>query len=241
MPRSFRLATFATFATFATLPAVLGACVASAPPTHLAPQVQLGPGQRTRPQRVLVLAASCGSVDYRCPREYGDTVDGIVRGGMEFAGYALVDTADLRNVTRQRHETHETERTTSASRTDTTTERPLDFDDHSTTVARSESETTHSVVDLDGPAFEDLTVAERRDLLREAGADAVLVVRVVVGATTGVWTPDQNVEVLIKLGVDDGGTMAWASRCMASSEQFSNVRSALENAARCAVSGATGH
>ena len=222
-------------------PALLvSACVSNAPPPRLAPQVQVGPGQNRRPQRVLVLEASCGSVDYRCPREYTDTVDGIVRGGMEFAGYALVEPDQLRNRTRQREETHETERTTTASRTDTHVERTLDFDDNSTTVAQSETETTKSTVHLDGPGFEDLTVAERRDVLREAGADAVLVVRVVVGATTGVWAPDQNVEVMVKLGVDDGATMAWASRCMASSNDFSNVRSALENAARCAVSGATG-
>lgn len=231
MPRTILLA---------ALPALLGACVSSAPPPALAPQVQLGPGQGTRPQRVLVLAASCGSVDYRCPSEYTETVDGIVRGGMEFAGYALVEPDQLRNVTRQREETHETERTSTASRTDSHVERPLDFDDNSTTVARSETETTKSTIHLDGPGFEDLTVAERRDVLREAGADAVLVVRVVVGATTGVWAPDQSVEVMVKLGVDEGATMAWASRCMASSNDFSNVRAALENAARCAVWGATG-
>src|SRR5688572_7255137 len=120
---------------------LLAACVSSAPPPRLAPQVQLGPGQSRRPQRVLVLDASCGSVDYRCPREYTDTVDGIVRGGMEFAGYALVQADQLRDRTRQREETHETERTTTASRTDTHVERPLDFDDNSTTVARSETET----------------------------------------------------------------------------------------------------
>lgn len=220
--------------------ALTASACASAPPPPLAPQVQIGPGQRTRPSRTLVLTASCGSVDYRCPREYTDLVDGIVRGGMEFAGYALVQTDDLRNQTRQRSETHETERSSSASRTDTHIDRTMDFDDRSTSVTRSERETQRSTVELDGPGFEDLTVAERREVLREAGADAVLVVRVVVGATTGVWSPDQNVEVMVKLGVDSGDTMAWASRCVASSNDFSNVRSALENAARCAVSGATG-
>lgn len=44
---------------------------------------------------------------------------------------------------------------------------------------------------------------------------------------------------MVKLGVDHGRSMAWAARCVANARDFDSVSSAPENAARCAVHGAT--
>lgn len=223
---------------FLLIALALSACATSKPPPVLQPQVQIGPGSHTPARRVLVLSASCGSMEFRCPREYIDSVDGIVRSQMDFAGYALVDPDTLRNRTRERHETHEegSERTASHS----TTEEKPNFAPDTTTIHTSESvtETEHHTIQLDGPGFSDLTVSERRQILTEAGADSVLVVRVVVGAEHGTWSSNQHAEVMIKLGVDAGDTMAWASRCVASSSEFASISAALESAARCAVQGA---
>ena len=94
---------------------------------------------------------------------------------------------------------------------------------------------------LDGPGFDDLSIDERHEVLAGSGADGVLVVRIVVGGQVGVWVPNQNVEVTVRLGADQGDVMVWAARCTASSNDFSTVDAALENAARCAIHGATGH
>ena len=64
-------------------------------------------------------------------------------------------------------------------------------------------------------------------------------VRVVVGGRRGVWAPDQAVEVVVKLAVGGGATMAWAARCTASAREFASVNAALEYAARCAIDGGT--
>ena len=216
------------------------ACASAPPPPPLTPQVQPGPAAGATPRRVLVLQASCGSIEFRCPREYIATVDQIVRSSLEFSGYALVSAEQLRNQTRSRHETHEASTTTTESSTTTTVVRPLDFDDRVTTEGATTTTTESSTIVLDGPGFDDLSVTERQEVLAKAGADAVVSIRMIVGALQAGWTPNQNVEVMVKLGVEQGDAMVWASRCMASSNDFSTVTGALENAARCAVYGGTG-
>ena len=215
----------------------LAACGGSRPP--IVAEVQPGPAHGAKPNRVLVLQASCGSVEYHCPPDFARTVDNIVRGGLEFAGYAVVDAETLRLQTRQRHvEQHTADEATQTLSTTRTEGNILPIGDTTThdqvTTTHSESELTI----LDGPGFDDLTVDERKEVLAKAGSDAVVVVRIVVGGTTGVWMPNQNVEVMVKLGVNQGDSMAWATRCSASSNDFSTVTAALENAARCAIHGA---
>ena len=216
---------------------MLAACGGSRPP--LFPEVQPGPAVEARPNRVLVLAASCGSVEYHCPSGFAKSVDGIVRGGLEFAGYNVVDAESLRLQTRQRHVEQNDSSTTTSSHDVTHVEGNI-IPIGSTVTSEGSSTTTSSseLTILDGPGFEDLTVDERREVLDKAGSDAIVTVRIVVGGTTGVWRPNQNVEVMLKLGVNQGDSMAWASRCIASSNDFDTVTAALENAARCAVRGA---
>jgi hypothetical protein len=196
---------------------LLAAC---APQQHrgpLAPDVQPGPAAGARTGRVLVLAPTCGSAEFRCPKNYIETVDAIVRATLEFTGFAVVDPERLRLQTRQRTETREL------------TESPASAVEKTTIV-------------LDGPGFDDLTPRERDEVLDHAGADSIVVVRVVVGAKTQSFSAmaNQNVEVMIRLAVDKGDTMAWASRCMASSADYATVTETLEQAARCAVFGGTG-
>lgn len=231
---SLRLASFATGL-------VLAACGAPRQHVALTPQVQTGPANGAPAGRVLVLHAACGSLDHPCPPSYIETVDNIVRGGLEFAGYNLVEAESLRNQTRTRHEEQSTTTTNSSSQNVTDHERSLAPDDRITDTRNSSSETRTSYVVLDGSGWEDLSVDERHQVLAKAGANSVLSVRIVVGANVGVWTPDQNVEVTVKLGVQQGDAMAWAARCLASSNDFATVNAALEHAARCAIYGGTGH
>ncbi len=115
----------------------------------------------------------------------------------------------------------------------------MPFDRTVTTGSESERSQQTTTTVLTGASFDDLTVPQQKAVLAEAGADAVVVVRVVIGAHHGAWQ-GQNVEVMAKLAVDSGATMAWASRCNADSGAFANVSAALEHATRCAIQGATG-
>ena len=73
--------------------------------------------------------------------------------------------------------------------------------------------------------------------------DWLVVTRVIVGAQQGLvpTQPYQTVEVMVRLAVNRGDTMAWASRCAATSSDAMTVTTALEQAARCAVFGGTGN
>lgn len=235
LPRASLLA----LASLAALASAVG-CANQRQPPVLYPQVQPGPAAQARPNRVLVLPAACGSVEAQCPPSFITTVDTIVRGGLEFVGHNLVESETLLNQTRQRHEEQTSGTVTDSTHSTTKVERPLAFDhkvEHQSDSVHTQQ--SRSVI-LDGPIFEDLSVTERHELLQQVGADAVLSVRIVIGGTIGIWVPNQNVEVMVKLGVDQGDAMAWASRCMASSNDFTTVDAALEAAARCAIYGATG-
>lgn len=224
----------------AALVVSLSGCTTQRQPPVLHPQVQPGPAAQARPTRILVLPAACGSVESQCPPSYITTVDTIVRGGLEFVGHNLVESEALLNQTRERHEQQDSKTTTDSTTSRTENQRTLGFDD----AVNHQSDSVHTEqsrsVTLDGPIFEDLSVGERHELLQQVGADAVLSVRIIIGGTIGIWVPNQNVEVMVKLGVAQGDAMAWASRCMASSNDFTTVDAALEAAARCAIYGATG-
>ena len=121
----------------------LAACTPKRAPT-LVPEIAPGPAASVRPNRVLVLASTCGSLEVHCPSEYVQTVDTIVRGGFEFAGYAVVDSDTLRKDTRQRHEEHDDTETQTASRTHTDVEQDLNpFDTHVDTTGQSDTRTHH--------------------------------------------------------------------------------------------------
>jgi hypothetical protein len=214
------------------------AACAGAPPAPPQGEVAWGPARAARPNRILVLSATCGSVEFHCPREYVETVDAIVRSGLEFDGYHLVETRDLLAKTRARQETLDTAVSHEHATSTGVHDGPLVPRAEDTGTVDRSSESEHRTVVLDGSVFEDLAVGERKAVLAEAGADGVVTVRLVVGAEMGMWNPDQGIEVLIKLAVADGDVMAWASRCTSRSGAFQTANAALENAARCAVAGA---
>lgn len=204
----------------------------------LHPEVTRGPATVAAGTRVLALRAFCGSAEYPCPPEYADTVDAIVRGGIERWGYQVVASEQLVKETRARHETRTSETTTDAARVRTDHSTDLSpFNSHTTTDTNRVTRKEGSTVTLDGSTFADLTPDEQREVITSARTDSVLTVRVVVGGQLGVWVPNQNVEVMVKLAAKDGDAMAWASRCTASSNDFATVSGALEHAARCAVQG----
>lgn len=226
-----------------TLAPLLLLLAQSCTPTRLPalqPQVNYGPAASVKPKSVLVLQATCGSTDGVCPPHFLATVDTIVMSGLEFAGYAVVDSSKLRLQARKRHEEHGTSTTTTTTKSETEIVRPLVIlDQHASSATTTETTTDVTYVVLDGSNFEDLSVDERHQVIEKSGSDSVATVRIVIGGKVGAWLPNQNVEVMVKLGVRRGDEMAWASRCTASSNDFTTVTAALEHAARCAMHGVT--
>ena len=215
-----------------------GAGCAEHASTVLHPEVQRG--SAAQPGKVIVLSAQCGSVERRCPDSYSAAVDEIVRSNLEFGGYALIDPTTLQDGTRDRHEVREStdvnEKTEAKTSHDTFGVRTGGTTGSGQTWRVTEKKT----VVLDGPTFDDLSIEARRSVIARSGADSILTTRIVVGANAGVWSPDQNVEVQVRLGQGPDDTMLWASRCTASSNDFATVNAALESATRCAMMGATG-
>ncbi len=204
--------------------------------TALRPEANMGPGAAVRPTKTLAMSATCGSAEFECPDSYIDTVNSIVRSSLEFKGYALVlpEQLNAQNLDRQATTDKSVTNTTNESHGDTRglllRRETVDTNSTSTTEVKS----SHIVVT--GSTFADLSVADRVMVMQQAGADSVVVTRVVVGAMTGVWTPNKNVEVMAQLTVDGGNTVAWAVRCTAPSGAFGTATAALEGAARCAMS-----
>jgi hypothetical protein len=230
------------------LATLLAACVSLAPlagcgggtqqaTVAMMPEVQWGPARERKPKKVLVLGATCGSVELRCPEGYVEAVDGIVRSGLEFNGYGLVAEGQLLKETRKRSETIDTSSAAQASHSETVEDGTFVFREKTRTDTSFTSQSEQRHIVLDGSLFEDLSVTDRQQVLAAANADSVAVVRIVVGATTGIWTPEQTVQVMVKLGIGEDDQMSFASRCTTASGAFATVNAALESAAQCAVKG----
>jgi hypothetical protein len=218
-----------TACSFVFLAVVATACATTGPtPPPLAPVITRGPAAGARPTKVLALPARCSAIEFRCPQDYADAVDNIVRGNLEFAGYPLVAPETLRAVTRSRQERLTHDRTTNTSSGVTTVEHAIPIANRKvTTNGKSETTVDQQEIVLDGPGFDDLPPLERQELMKQAAADAVVVTRIVVGSS--------QVEVMVKLGVGPDDGMAWASRCAAPAADPAAVSRALEDAARCAM------
>lgn len=222
-----------------------GACGSSQAAPVLTPESARGPVAGPA-GRVLVLSASCGSLEAECRSSWAPAVDAIVQSGLEFHGYRTIDPGTLRKdePTRTETSTAADERASSSTQNQSTQGGlVLVFPVISSSSTKSSSvsllETRSKTVVLEGARFEDLRLEDRNALMLLAGADSVLTTRVVVGANYSVWTSAQSVEVVIKLADAKSGEMRWSARCSASSRDFPNVDAALEQAARCAVSAFT--
>lgn len=229
---------------FAAVLAVAGC--ASTPSGALQAEVARGPVGGP-PGKILVMSASCGSVEQQCRDAWAPAVDGLVVAGLEFHGFVTIDPASLRKDERARQETtisgttqttHDSEGTTHTAEVigvipvlgKTTTE------SHDVTVVDSREKT----VVLKGAAFEDLTLEDRQRLVAMAQAGSILTTRITVGANYSNWRSAQTVEVMLKLASPSTGEMLWSTRCAASSAQFPTIEGAIENATRCAVAAITG-
>src|ERR1041385_8000367 len=82
---------------------VVAACGGSAPRRPLYAEVMHGPVAGPT-GRVLVITASCGSLETECRETWAPTVDQIVLGALEFRGYATIDPQTLRKDERKRDE-----------------------------------------------------------------------------------------------------------------------------------------
>ena len=226
--------------------AALAGCASTPPRLALTPEALRGP-VNDPPGKVLVISATCGSVEQECRDTWAPAVDGLVVSGLEFHGFATIDPGALRKDERTREETTVSGSTTTvADRNSHATGAELvgiipvvntsTSESHSVTVIDSKQKT----VVLKGASFEDLRLEDRQKLTTLAQAGSVLTTRITVGANYSNWTSAQTVEVMIKLASPKSGEMLWSTRCAASSAQFPSVEAAIENAAKCAVSAITG-
>jgi len=194
--------------------------------------------------RVLVITATCGSLETECSKTWAPAVDQIVLGALEFRGYETIDPASLRKDERKRDETIEEH----DSREDHQASEsgggggfigilPIIGAGGSQGSSLTISQSRHRTVILQGANFDDLRLEDKQALMAMARATTVATTRVVIGANYGTWTVAQHVEVIVKLAAADTGAMRWSTRCMASSTDDPNVEAAIENAARCATSG----
>ena len=208
----------------------------------LHPEVMRGPAAGPS-GKVLVITATCGALETECRNTWAPTVDQIVLGGLEFRGYSTIDPQSLRKDERKRHE-HIEEHDSKTQHQDSSTGGgaaligvlPFIGGGGSWNTSLTIHSSRHKTVILDGANFDDLRLEDKQALMQMAGASTVATIRVVVGANYGTWSAAQNVEVIVKLAAAETGDMRWASRCIASSQDYPNVENAIENAARCAAS-----
>src|SRR5262249_37660974 len=156
--------------------------------------------------RVLVITASCGSLQAECRDTWAPTVDQIVLGALEFRGYATIDPQTLRKDERKRDERIE-EHDATVSHQSSETTGGIAFlgvlptagvgGSHGSSVTISHSR--QRTIILSGANYEDLRLEDKKALMALAGAGTVATTRVVVGANYGTWKIAQNVEVIVKL------------------------------------------
>src|ERR1043165_5719848 len=213
---------------------VVAACGGSAPRRPLYAEVMRGPVAGPT-GRVLVITASCGSLETECRETWAPTVDQIVLGALEFRGYATIDPQTLRK-DEQNDSKVSNQSSNSSGGIGFIGLLPLGGVAGAQGSSVTISHSRHRTIILSGANYEDLRLGDNRAPMALAGAGTVATTRVVVGANYGTWTMAQNVEVIVKLAAADTGDMRWSTRCMASSKDYPNVEAAIENAARCAAS-----
>lgn len=223
---------------------LVAACggTSTAPLRPLRAEVMQGPGVGPT-GRVLVITATCGSLEAECRDTWAPTVDQIVLGALEFRGYDTIDPQTLRKDERKRDERIEEHNASGSNRSSDSGGGlaligvlPIAGGGRSSYSSVTISQSRHRTIILSGANYEDLRLEDKRALMSLAGAATVATTRVVVGANHGTWKTAQNVEVIVKLAAADTGDMRWSTRCMASSRDYPNVEAAIENAARCAAS-----
>src|SRR5689334_16482834 len=85
------------------LSAACAGTMTPAPPRPLTAESLRGPAAGPA-GRVLVITATCGSLEAECRTTWAPAVDQIVLGGLEFRGYDTIDPQTLRKDERRRDE-----------------------------------------------------------------------------------------------------------------------------------------
>lgn len=190
--------------------------------------VRTGPASSRTLHRVVVLPATCGSLQSTfdmppspawgpgqpaythdneialCQPQALTAIDQEIRSQLDFAGYDVIDVEKLNTITATRHEV----------------------------VVRRDALTTDTT-DTRGSLFEDATPREQRAILTELGADGVLATRVWFGTGTGTANR-HDVTVQVQLAATADHELAWARRCKLEIAVLGDAV-ALDRVARCAI------
>lgn len=175
-----------------------------------AAEVRYGQARASGAPRVVLTPAVCSSVEGECTDEYVTGTTGKVASELEFRGYTIIDAETL---------------VLGALERDTIS---VELREFGTRIAELRGQAQR------GSVFEDLSPALRRELLQEARAEGVLSTRITIGPRNGVGPVRQN-SVQVRLGLGDGGELAWVTRCSAESGFNPPVDQALASATSCAL------
>lgn len=194
-----------------------GGCAELAPPQR---RVKVGPAAARPVKRVVVIPATCGSLQLvavpqpegpatwapaPCPEAALAGVDQVVRSSLDFAGLAVIDSERVNAVTASRHEV----------------------------VRGGQGQEHERTIDTVGVTFEDVTPPEQAAILRELGADAVVNTRIWFGAGIGASDLTRlTVQVRMVAAVDRA--LVWARRCELEIA-LTGAPAAMTRAARCAI------
>ncbi len=188
---------------------IASVCCVACLPTPTA-ETQWGEHFSGKPLRVVLLPASCSSVEGECEDEHVRGVSGITASELEFARYVVTDAEKLVMSARSREDVN------------------VELSRFGEQIVELKS---RSQV---GSVFEDLSPAQRRALLAEAKAEAIVSVKIQLGASKNGQRANQ---VQVRAGLGDGGELAWVTRCSAISAWTGSpsLPEALETATHCAL------
>ena len=186
--------------------------------------------------RVVALPATCGSlqadfgVDVTAPAQGAFErnravaacapdalvgVDQLVRSGLDFGGFQVIDAERVNAVTAARHEIVER---------------------HEVKTGRFSTDRRETrVVETRGALFDDATPREQAEILKELGAEGVVSARVWFSVGNGTANR-HDVAVQVVLSATADRAMAWARRCTLEISAEGEAQ-ALEKLARCATEG----
>ncbi len=177
-----------------------------------AAEVRRGLAASIPPERLLVVPASCGSVEDLCDDAFLAGVTTLVHSELEFAGYAIVDA----------------EKIALEARTDEQAEKPVRMFGERVLRAANRRQV--------GEIFNDMTPAGRAALLSRAAATATVTVRISISAPEGVLSLREH-QVLIRIGKGADDDLVWVSRCSEYAGMFPAIEDAVDDASRCALAG----
>jgi hypothetical protein len=177
-------------------------------------EVARGPAEATKNPVVVLLPVTCHSSNDDCRDEYADAVRAHLTSELEFAGYSVIDAEKLVREARQREDQSGALWMYRAKVLEAKTRRQV------------------------GSIFEDLPPAARRELLAEARATGLVsgAIQIFAKADNG----NDLVEVRFRHARAGDDATVWVARCKHESYWNEKFAWSIEQAAKCALSGALG-